>query len=611
MSNKVTLEVDMLDRASSKADKTARALDRMMAREAKANAKAQERLGRQQEKAHARAQAQQARAEARQQVQAERAYVKAQSDFKRSQEKREKLRRQDIINHARGVAKKDRLDKRAADKREQREKREAAKAIRLRERVAEKTKRAAEKAHEASKKGFSVAGAAAGSFIGGIGVQAVNKVVELGAAAVSTAHDFAVLGERTRFAMEAVSGGKWKVDDLLTQSDDLAVQFGLDLFATRQQFRDLLDLELEPGQIDHFVKLGASMQAAGESAESADLMLKALTKVKTKGVLDTKGLMALGAAGVQRTHLLKALGDELGIANADEEDLAEALGKKGMKADKALPLIERALMEGVGEKQAGEFAKRFAVDTLAGRENVVKTKGQRIGLRAAENNKGGLQDAVGVAEDAINSGKAQEIADKGASWISDMWSGIAKVGNDLLENGLVSKGDSTIDKWMDGLFGAEAGAAIMEKATGSGSAVDAGLARGIDDGTLAVDAAARLGDRVVGSLDNKLQIHSPSRVLRGRGRFAGAGFALGLDDSTGEVIAAGESMADATVASVSAAPMARAGGRMAGAGGNKPQVHVGPITISGGNTDEIMADLERKVARAVEKAFDQLAGEVS
>jgi hypothetical protein len=615
---KAKLEVELVDHVTGRATKAARAAEALL----KSERRQQEKLARSQERAHAKLQAEQRKTQERQakdaekdRVRGERSYMqaiklarkekeqkaKAQAvinarqqrateqaikQANREHERKEKLRRQDIINHARGVAKKDRIDQKSADRR----------------------------VMNRNEGGSLVSGGLA--FAGGAALAGVAAVTALGAAAISTSHDFAIMGEKTRFAMEAVSKGKGlPVDSLLKHSDELAVKFGLDLFETRQKFRDLMDLDLNTASIDHFIRLSASMKAAGESAESSEAMMKALAKVKTKGVLDARGLMQLGGAGALRDHVLQALGDELGIEKATEGDLTDALGKKGLAADKALPLIERALLKGVGEEKAGDFAEGYAKNSLEGRENVVKTKGQVVALKAAEANKQGFQDAVTAAENAVGSERTQKAADNAAGFVSDFMSGVTKIGTDLVDIVFSDKG--SIEKLAElhhRFLGAGSGLSfdLSAKAAESGSAVDAGLAQGIDDGTLAAEAAARLGDRVVGALDTKLQIHSPSRVLRGRGRFTAEGFSLGLDDGAQAVEASAGSMADAVVPAVSSA-VSPGTTKLAGAGGSagRAPISIGPFTFNGiSNSEELAPLVERAVRRGVESMLREEAAKV-
>ena len=72
-----------------------------------------------------------------------------------------------------------------------------------------------------------------------------------------------------------------------------------------------------------------------------------------------------------------------------------------------------------------------------------------------------------------------------------------------------------------------------------GEAVSQGVADGIDAGIpAAVDATGRLAAAINAKLRADLQIASPSKVTRGLGQFVGEGFALGIDDAQGRVLAA-------------------------------------------------------------------------
>ncbi len=122
--------------------------------------------------------------------------------------------------------------------------------------------------------------------------------------------------------------------------------------------------------------------------------------------------------------------------------------------------------------------------------------------------------------------------------------------------------DLIYDKWIQSLFDEDwegttdgilnilqeaiedAQSAAGPDAEAAGKAVSDGMAAGITAGIpVAVAAAGRLAAAVNAKLRSVLQIASPSKVTRGLGQFVGEGFALGIDDAQGQVLAAVNRMA--------------------------------------------------------------------
>jgi hypothetical protein len=105
-----------------------------------------------------------------------------------------------------------------------------------------------------------------------------------------------------------------------------------------------------------------------------------------------------------------------------------------------------------------------------------------------------------------------------------------------------------------------------------------GIVDGIKNGAgLVIDAIRNLGSSMIKSLMNALDSHSPSRKTKaiGKGGFAG-GMALGIEEGTGDVEDAAETMARAPLNATRKASASGAGG-VGGARGNGQR---GPITVN-------------------------------
>ena len=87
-------------------------------------------------------------------------------------------------------------------------------------------------------------------------------------------------------------------------------------------------------------------------------------------------------------------------------------------------------------------------------------------------------------------------------------------------------------------------AAVRAAAVSAGRNTGLGFAQGLNSSQSAVlAAAARLANLAAAQLRSALKIHSPSRVMREAGEFAGAGFALGLGDELKKVEASARALA--------------------------------------------------------------------
>ena len=125
----------------------------------------------------------------------------------------------------------------------------------------------------------------------------------------------------------------------------------------------------------------------------------------------------------------------------------------------------------------------------------------------------------------------------------------------------------------------------------AGQSLDAGTAAGIDAGTLAEDAAARLGARTLAALQESLDAHSPSRKAKRWGLSIPAGTAEGIDEGAGDVRSSVEDMVG----------QADEGAKGSGRGA----VTHSTSTSRGGNTYHVTINAPTGEAEDIRKAFDE------
>jgi hypothetical protein len=605
---KVKLEAELIDKVTGKASKIAREQERMMRTAAKAEAKqraAGEREYAKAQKIFRQGQAVKQRTEAKATALAERESKALQKIAARDQARRDKMRRQDLINHARGIAKRDRLEQRSAAKL-----------------AAERARNLAR--HEQKHGTLSGFGA---SFAGNLAANAAGGALQLAGALGKAAMGYVTMGSKAKFAFNAVAGSETKGASALAHAGELAVRFGLDLGETQSLYRDLMDLELDRKNIDTFIRLGASMRATGESAETVDGVLRSLGDVKVKGVLDSRGLRSLGkGAGVQRTHLLKALGEELGLGkDANEDQLAEALGKKGLKADKAIPLIQKALMAGVGESRPGEVGEKYADQTLDGLTGRIKARAEIVAQKSLSKLEAPLMKMASKMEAWVESGDAEKFLDKLVKGFTELEPKISKFVDDIggiagtisTTVTLIQAAISPVINMFEPFVSAftminqileDQNKSLFTKMYEIGGQAILGLIKGVFSvTTLGLGPAMwDVGKTMLGSVSKSLGIASPSREMARLGVYAGQGLIVGTESTYSGVSGAGYGLGSslsggaAKGVTLSAVPQASAGASVLGGSAGAVQVNV---TVEAGASDE---ETGKIVGRAVRRELETL-----
>jgi hypothetical protein len=170
-----------------------------------------------------------------------------------------------------------------------------------------------------------------------------------------------------------------------------------------------------------------------------------------------------------------------------------------------------------------------------------------------------------------------------SSFAAGVWEGITSAVDAVTS--FVSETASAIADWVSG-------------AVQAGTDFVMGLAQGIADAASAVvDAAKELASSAVDAVTEALDIGSPSRVMRGKGRFGGQGLALGFKDEEGEVRGAVERLAG--IADEETRPGAGSG-RVLKVEGDKSST-----STVGGNTYQITIQAPSGDAEDIRSAFER------
>ncbi|MGZ3454447.1 MAG: phage tail protein [Polyangiales bacterium] len=144
-------------------------------------------------------------------------------------------------------------------------------------------------------------------------------------------------------------------------------------------------------------------------------------------------------------------------------------------------------------------------------------------------------------------------------------------GLSMLVDGAVEAWDAITD-FVEGVT--DAAGDLFDDAVSIGSDFIDGLIEGIENGwDTVVETVSGLGDAIVGAVEKKLGIASPSKVMKGLGAFTAIGFAQGVESKT--------DLADSSLGELVSPPslVGAGSGKSAGSGGAPSTVSIGDIVV--------------------------------
>jgi tape measure domain-containing protein len=247
-------------------------------------------------------------------------------------------------------------------------------------------------------------------------------------------------------------------DDVSAMAEDL----GLSVRSTVNSFKELLAAQFDIGQSKDLIRMSSDLRSTGASAMQVEGALRAITQIKSTGVLQGDELMQMANAGVG----VKAIREEImrlkGVGSLEEVLKLQEAGK--IDADTAIAGIMAAVAKVSNSKKPGEAGKRFATSTLdgmlgvldAGIENMFTEMGRELGPI--------VQPLAGLVIDAFNTIKNHEglkvLGDaiigrlgKARDWVVQNWPEIKATlvtGLDAAAKaglGLIAVGDWIVDNW--------------------------------------------------------------------------------------------------------------------------------------------------------------------
>jgi tape measure domain-containing protein len=210
--------------------------------------------------------------------------------------------------------------------------------------------------------GFIAIGAAAAAVTAKI-VGAFGKAVISGAAFMEQ--------QEMAFALLLKSGRKGSAE--LDKIRQVAVELGLPVQDTIKDFSKLLKMQFKPAAATQIIKMAADMKALGATTEEVGSIIRAISQIKGKGVLQMEELQQqLAEAGVSVQLVVKELSKATGKSAADVRKLISA-GK--VTADQGIEAIKAAVKAKLGISVLGEAAGK-ATQTLGGMWGIFKARAE-------------------------------------------------------------------------------------------------------------------------------------------------------------------------------------------------------------------------------------------
>jgi tape measure domain-containing protein len=221
-------------------------------------------------------------------------------------------------------------------------------------------------------KNSSIAGSVFGGTIAAHGVAALTGAAAAATAAVAgLAVSFATataraldFGQRSRLAFSSLMGdkalGHAEFDFVRTEAQRL----GLDIEDTTDDYRKLLAAQFEVGQARELLRASADMQALGATADDVKGILRAISQIKMKGVLQAEELTGqLADRGISAELVYQDLEKRLGKSR--KEILAMQKNKE-ITSEFAIPAIVAAIKKKANEENVGDVATKFASTKISG-----------------------------------------------------------------------------------------------------------------------------------------------------------------------------------------------------------------------------------------------------
>lgn len=228
---------------------------------------------------------------------------------------------------------------------------------------------------------------------GNLMTKAVEKVGAFALGVAGATLELIAFGQNSRLALGNLAKHGAEPEKLFEHARSLAVRFGLDVMDTTKQYQKFLALQFSPKAADKLIRMGADLQALGNSAEDVKGVFMALGQIKGKGRLQGEEMLQLAERGISTVLVQEEIGKILGGKTTDQVRKLQEAGK--VTADVGLLAIEQAINRKLGQSALGESGARFADKTFTGMLNRIKSIGQDTGISLVDKITGPLTAVTG------------------------------------------------------------------------------------------------------------------------------------------------------------------------------------------------------------------------
>lgn len=198
--------------------------------------------------------------------------------------------------------------------------------------------------------------------------------------------------EATVFALDRLTDHGEKT---FGEISSLAQQLGLDIDDTAHSFANFLKLQFPESEAKKLIKLGADMQALGNSADDIQGIFRALGQIKSKGRVQAEEVLQLAERGVSQGLLYTAIAENRGIEDpAGQAARTEVLGlqQQGkITAAEFFVAFEEAINKKLNQSKAGEAAASFVANTFRGSRGQLQARAKNFWIKIADMAKPGLK----------------------------------------------------------------------------------------------------------------------------------------------------------------------------------------------------------------------------
>jgi len=236
-------------------------------------------------------------------------------------------------------------------------------------------------------------------FGGNLMTMAIGRVAGFAKEVAGATFELVAFGQNSRLALGNLTKHGAMPEKLFEHARALAVRFGLDVLDTTDQYKKFLALQFSPKAADNLIRMGADLQALGNSAEDVKGVFLALGQIKGKGRLQGEEMLQLAERGISTVLVQEEIGKILGGKTRDQVQKLQQAGK--ISADVGLQAIEQAINRKLGQSSLGQSGAKFADTTFTGMLNRIKSLGQDAGISLVDKVTAPLTAMTGRGLDAL------------------------------------------------------------------------------------------------------------------------------------------------------------------------------------------------------------------